>query len=256
MAEIAVTLSSESAEKLISAFVARFNFLLREEDIIPTVTLSLALSLKGTPPSLRMAFPTENQMREKTTTRDALLIGDLLWLCHKRVRFHKHAAEVIKCLKNRKYKEAIKNSLRLFHGINGIINSYRTNQKQDILKLIRRHEQQLVIFPYLLSRMEKRIEPLRIRRRLDDGGLAADSIPSDGQTRKFSYDIAYRALYAAGCFNKQKRFEEAAKYYNAVCDTQESAMSGSYMRKLYIKFINALDTQLLQPIKPVKQETG
>lgn len=252
MAEIAVTLSSESAGKLISAFIERFNFLLREEDIIPTVTLSLALLLKGIPPSLRIAFPSESQMRENTTTRDTLLIGDLLWLCHKRVNFHKLAAGVIKCLKNHEYKEAIKNSLRLFHSINSTLNSYRTTQKQDMLKLIRRHEQQLVIFPYLLCRLEKRVEPHRIRRRLDDGGLAADSIPSDGQTRKFSYNIAYRALYAAGCFNKQKRFEEAARYYNAVSDAKESAMSCSYIRKLYIKFIDELDTQLLQPIKPVK----
>lgn len=254
MARIAVKLASFPAEKLLDAYSKKYNFLMREDDILPILTISMALLIKGVPPSLRSAFPTDSQMRYGTTTRTILILGDLLWLCSKEVVFHKLARSVINCLRGRDYSKAASCCVGLYFSIESTQRSQRASQKEKILSLIRRHEQQLVILPCLFSRREKRVEPKMVRLRLEEGRLSARCLPSRGQTRKMNMEIIYSSLYVAGCFHQEGGYAEAARYYNALVGSSDNLASSSYMRKLHSRLLMYLDKALVKPIKPVKQK--
>lgn len=236
------------------AYTKKYNFLLREDDILPILTISMALLIKGIPPSLRHAFPTDTQMRYGTTTRTILILGDLLWLCSKGIIFHKLATEVVKYLQQKNYSKAVKSCVGLYFSIESTQRSQRFIQKEKILNLIRRHETQLVILPSLFSRREKIIEPRMIYQRLIQGGLSASFLPTRGQNRTINMEIVYISLYAAGCFHQGSGYAEAARYYNALADTSDYAASTSYIRKLYSRLVAFLDKTLTKPIKPVKQK--
>lgn len=236
------------------AYIKKYKFLLREDDILPILTISMALLIKGIPPSLRCAFPTDTQIRYGTTTRTILILGDLLWLCSKGIIFHKKARDVVNFLRQNNYSKAVGSCVGLYISIESTQRSQRVTQKEKILSHIRKHEQQLVIFPYLFSRREKAIEPSMIRQRLEDGRLSARLLPSRGQNRTINMEIVYISLYAAGCFHHASGYAEAARYYNAVAGTSDNAASTSYIRKLYSRLENFLDKPLTKPIKPVKQK--
>ena len=236
------------------AYTKKYNFLLREDDILPILTISMALLIKGIPPSLRCAFPTDSQMRYGTTTRTILILGDLLWLCSKSVIFHKLAREVVNNLRQKNYSKAVKSCVGLYFSIESTQRSQRFIQKEKILNLIRRHDTQLVILPSLFSRREKIIEPRTIYQRLIQGGLSASFLPTRGQNRTMNMEIVYISLYAAGCFHQGSGYAEAARYYNALVDTSDYAASTSYIRKLYSRLVTFLDKTLTKPIKPVKQK--
>lgn len=256
VAEASHALASFPSHDLAQETTRHFAMLLGGGSLELVTAHSLALQRRGVPPSLRGVFPTARQLRKGTTTRLALIMADLLWLCSRGVSLDKSADSVAIALQGKQFATALAAVFRLAYWLEGLLESRAHGKKRTVLAKVKPYSNELVLVPYLLTQQERRIEPECIRERLQDGDAAAMALADGGQQRQFDLGMVFRALYAANCFATGKGYAEAERYYNALAPASGRRISLSYMRKLYSRMKLDLPKFLTTPVKPTKPKGG
>lgn len=257
VAEASHVLASFPSHDLAQEMTRHFAMLLGSGNLELVAAHTLALQQRGVPPSLRGVFPTTQQMRKGTTTRLALIMADLLWLCSRGVSLDKSADSVAITLLAKHFAKAFAAVFRHVCWFEGLLSSSAYGKKRTILAKVKPYSNELVIVPYLLTQQERRIEPECIQQRLNNGDTAATTLTNGGQQRQFDLGLVFRALYTANCFVAAgKGYAEAARYYNALAPASGKRISLSYMRKLYGRMKCELPKDLTTPAKPTKPKGG
>ena len=249
-------LASFPSHDLAQEMARHFAMLLGGGNLELVAAHTLALQQRGVPPSLRGVFPTTQQMRKGTTTRLALIMADLLWLCSRGVSLDKSADSVAIALQGKHFATALAMVFRLAYWLEGLLGSPAYGKKRAVLAKVKPYSNELVIVPYLLTQQTRRIEPEGIRQLLTDGDAAAMALADGGQQRQFDLGLVFRSLYAANCFATGKGYAEAERYYNALAPASGKRISLSYMRKLYGRMKLDLPEVLTTPLKPTKPKGG